>query len=99
MDDIPREAIAQAVLRKKNPASGAAAMVRFLDRYALAILALLLLVAIPAFAGTFRLGLFGKYLSFAFCAVGLVLAWGYGGILSWGKEFSSDSAVTFWRCS
>jgi len=43
------------------------------------------LVAIPAFSGTFRVGLFGKYLSFAFCAVGLVLAWGYGGILSLGQ--------------
>jgi urea transport system permease protein len=86
MDDIAHEAITQAVsTRKKNPSSGAAAMVRFLDRYALPILALVLLVAIPALAGTFRLGLFGKYLSFAFCAVGLVLAWGYGGILSLGQ--------------
>jgi urea transport system permease protein len=57
----------------------------FVDRYALAILALLLLVAIPVLSGTFRLGLFAKYLSFAFCAAGLVLTWGYGGILSLGQ--------------
>lgn len=56
-----------------------------LERLALPVLALLLLVAIPAAADTFRLGLFGKYLCFAFCAAGLVLAWGYGGILSLGQ--------------
>jgi urea transport system permease protein len=85
MDDVAHEAIAQAVSRTKNPSSRTAAAVRFLDRFAVPILALLLLVAIPALAGTFRLGLFGKYLSFAFCAAGLVLAWGYGGILSLGQ--------------
>src|ERR1700692_116097 len=57
----------------------------FVDRHAWAILALLLLVAIPVLSGTFRLGLFAKYLSFAFCAAGLVLTWGYGGILSLGQ--------------
>ncbi|MFS8978890.1 urea ABC transporter permease subunit UrtC [Cupriavidus necator] len=56
-----------------------------LERWAWPALALLLLLAIPAAADTFRLGLFGKYLCFAFCAVGLVLAWGYGGILSLGQ--------------
>jgi urea transport system permease protein len=57
----------------------------FLQRHALPILALVLLVAIPALASTFRVGLFGKYLCFGFCAVGLVLCWGYGGILSLGQ--------------
>ena len=47
-----------------------------LERYSVVILALLLLVAIPAVSGSFRLGLFAKYLSFAFCAAGLVLTWG-----------------------
>lgn len=56
-----------------------------LDKYSVLILALLLLIAIPALTGAFRLGLFAKYLSFAFCAVGLVLTWGYGGILSLGQ--------------
>ncbi len=55
------------------------------ERLALLIFAALLLIAIPLLSGPFRLGLFGKYLSFAFCAVGLVLAWGYGGILSLGQ--------------
>lgn len=57
----------------------------FLQRHAWLILALVLLVIIPALASTFRLGLYGKYLSFGFCAVGLVLCWGYGGILSLGQ--------------
>lgn len=60
-------------------------LVALCDRFAVPILAVLLLAAIPALCGTFRLGLYGKYLSFAFCAVGLVLAWGYGGILSLGQ--------------
>jgi urea transport system permease protein len=86
MDDIARKAGTEASPGKeKSPQSRIAAAVRFLDSFAIPILALLLLVAIPALAGTFRLGLFGKYLSFAFCAVGLVLAWGYGGILSLGQ--------------
>jgi urea transport system permease protein len=57
----------------------------FINRYALVILALLLLVVIPLSLGTFRLGLAAKYLSFAFCAIGIVLIWGYGGILSLGQ--------------
>ncbi len=33
----------------------------------------------------FRLNLVGKYLTYAFVAIGLVLCWGYGGILSLGQ--------------
>ena len=57
----------------------------FVNRYALIILAVLLLAVIPFSLGTFRLGLAAKYLSFAYCAVGIVLIWGYGGILSLGQ--------------
>jgi urea transport system permease protein len=57
----------------------------FINRYALIILAVLLLAIIPLSLGIFRLGLAAKYLSFAFCAVGVVLIWGYGGILSLGQ--------------
>lgn len=57
----------------------------FLQRHAWLILALVLLIIIPALASTFRIGLYGKYLCFGFCAVGLVLCWGYGGILSLGQ--------------
>jgi len=33
----------------------------------------------------FRLNLMGKYMSFAFVALGVVLLWGYGGVLSLGQ--------------
>lgn len=49
------------------------------------ILAVILLLVIPLSLGGFRLGLVAKYLSLAFCAVGIVLIWGYGGILSLGQ--------------
>ena len=50
-----------------------------------AILAVLLLAIFPLFLDTFRLNLVGKYLTYAFVALGLVLCWGYGGILSLGQ--------------
>ncbi len=49
------------------------------------ILALVIFVVLPAALDTFRLNLFGKYLTYAFVAVGLVLCWGAGGILSLGQ--------------
>ena len=51
----------------------------------LAVLAILLLVVFPALLDPFRLNLVGKYLTYAFVAMGLVLCWGYGGILSLGQ--------------
>jgi len=51
----------------------------------LLILGVLLLVVFPLGLDIFRLNLVGKYLSYAFVAVGLVLCWGYGGILSLGQ--------------
>src|SRR5437588_8582103 len=48
-------------------------------------LALLLFVILPLTLDVFRLTLVGKYLTYAFVAVGLVLCWGYGGILSLGQ--------------
>ena len=52
---------------------------------ALLALALLLLVVFPAVLDVFRLNLVGKYLSYAFVAVGLVVLWGWGGVLSLGQ--------------
>ena len=89
MDDLALSTTAPAApktvpaVRRNRITAGR--LVALLDRFAIPILALLLLVAIPMLSGPFRLGLFGKYLSFSFCAVGLVLAWGYGGILSLGQ--------------
>lgn len=55
------------------------------DILAFAVLALLLLLVLPLSLDIMRLNQVGKYLSFAFVAVGLVLCWGYGGILSLGQ--------------
>ena len=61
------------------------ALVGFLERFGLIILAVFILVALPLALDTFRLGLAAKYLCFAFPAVGIVLLWGYGGVLSLGQ--------------
>jgi urea transport system permease protein len=55
------------------------------DLLGFAILAVLILVVMPLFLDNFRLNLVGKYLTYAFVALGLVLCWGYGGILSLGQ--------------
>ena len=78
------------VSNDKTPTAGHSVLLRtnlhnFLNKYALLILAILLLVVLPSFLSMFRLGLAAKYLSFAFPAVGIVLIWGYGGILSLGQ--------------
>lgn len=52
---------------------------------ALAVLAIIIFVALPLGVDIFRLNLIGKYLTYAFVAVGLVLLWGNGGILSLGQ--------------
>ena len=49
------------------------------------IFAALILLVFPACLDTFRLNLVGKYLTYAFVTVGLVICWGYGGILSLGQ--------------
>ena len=49
------------------------------------LLAVLLAVVLPLTLDAFRLNLVGKYLTYAFVAVGLVMLWGYGGVLSLGQ--------------
>ncbi len=51
----------------------------------IAILAALIFIILPVGLDLFRLNLVGKYLTYAFAAVSLVLLWGYGGILSLGQ--------------
>ena len=48
-------------------------------------LALLLVIILPLTLDVFRLNLVAKYLTYAFVAIGLVMCWGYGGILSLGQ--------------
>jgi urea transport system permease protein len=49
------------------------------------LLAVLLLAVLPLTLDIFRLNLVGKYLTYAFVAIGLVMVWGYGGVLSLGQ--------------
>lgn len=76
----PTQPLAQP--KDTDTAAGAA---RPFGWWSVALLALLLCVAAPLALDPFRLGLMGKYLCFAFAAVGVVLIWGYGGILSLGQ--------------
>jgi urea transport system permease protein len=60
-------------------------LVRQPELVAVTLVSLLLLVVFPLVLDPFRLNLMGKYMSFGFVALGVVLAWGYGGILSLGQ--------------
>jgi urea transport system permease protein len=51
----------------------------------LLVLAALLILVLPLSLDIFRLNLVGKYLSFAFVALGLVMLWGKAGVLSLGQ--------------
>ncbi|WP_142850428.1 urea ABC transporter permease subunit UrtC [Telmatospirillum sp. J64-1] len=55
------------------------------ERIGLLLFAVLILVVLPLGLDSFRLNNAGKYLTYAFVAVGLVLCWGLGGILSLGQ--------------
>jgi len=49
------------------------------------LLAFVLIVVFPLTLDIFRLNLVGKYLTYAFVALGLVMLWGHAGILSLGQ--------------
>ncbi len=51
----------------------------------LGILAAILMIVLPLSLDIFRLNLVGKYLTYAFVALGLVLLWGKAGVLSLGQ--------------
>src|SRR5260221_412133 len=58
---------------------------RNLELIGFLLIAVTILVVLPLLLDNFRLNLVGKYLTYAFVAVGLVLCWGYTGILSLGQ--------------
>src|SRR3954451_23973847 len=49
------------------------------------LLAVFLVIVLPLTLDIFRLNLVGKYSTYAFVAIGLVMLWGYGGVLSLGQ--------------
>jgi urea transport system permease protein len=81
----PASASAEALLgASRGRAAGQLAGMQAESAAHLAI-AILLLLVLPLSLGPFWIGAVGKYLAFAFVAVGIVLAWGYCGILSLGQ--------------
>src|ERR1700735_4930701 len=58
---------------------------RTLELIGFTLIALLIVVLLPLVLDIFRLNLVGKYLTYAFVAIGLVLCWGQTGILSLGQ--------------
>jgi urea transport system permease protein len=55
------------------------------DLIGVVVLAIVILLVFPSIFSVFRLNLIGKYLTYGFVAVSLVLLWGNGGILSLGQ--------------
>ena len=55
------------------------------DLIGVVVLSAIILVLFPTVFSIFRLNLIGKYLTYAFVGVSLVLLWGNGGILSLGQ--------------
>lgn len=55
------------------------------DAISVGLVILLLATLLPAVLDPFRLNLISKYLAFSFVAIGIVLTWGYGGVLSLGQ--------------
>ena len=53
--------------------------------YSLGLMAAILLIVLPTTLDIFRLNMVGKYLTYAFVALGLVLLWGKAGVLSLGQ--------------
>ena len=69
---------------------------RFVNRSELIgilVLAVFLVVILPLCLDVFRLNLVAKYLTYAFVALGLVICWGYGGIL----EPRAGRVLRSWR--
>ncbi|MCK0209301.1 urea ABC transporter permease subunit UrtC [Starkeya koreensis] len=68
-----------------SKASGRTFFLRPQDIIGIVVLAFILVVVLPLTLDNFRLQFVGKYLTYAFVALGLVLCWGYAGILSLGQ--------------
>ena len=75
----PVQNLSKAVTVNDNP------FMKPVEWVSLALLAGFILIVLPLVLDGFRLNLVGKYLTYAFVALGLVICWGYAGILSLGQ--------------
>src|SRR5580693_1119297 len=86
------DAAAAGAVRPQGPQITKRAEAMLTNRFAnrseligIAVLAVFLVVILPLCLDVFRLNLVAKYLTYAFVALGLVVCWGYCGILSLGQ--------------
>ncbi len=89
----PVQTLTKSVTVNDNP------FMKPVEWLSLLLLAGVILVVLPLASTGFRLNLVGKYLTYAFVALGLVICWGYAGILSLGQGVSFGSAGTAWPCT
>jgi urea transport system permease protein len=75
----PVQTLTKSVTVNDNP------FMKPVEWLSLLLLAGVILVVLPLVLDAFRLNLVGKYLTYAFVALGLVICWGYAGILSLGQ--------------
>lgn len=75
----PVQTLTKSVTVNDNP------FMKPVEWLSLFLLAGVILVVLPLVLDSFRLNLVGKYLTYAFVALGLVICWGYAGILSLGQ--------------
>ncbi|MCJ2087548.1 urea ABC transporter permease subunit UrtC [Methylobacterium sp. E-005] len=75
----PVQTLTKSVTVNDNP------FMKPVEWLSLVLLAGVILVVLPLMLDSFRLNLVGKYLTYAFVALGLVICWGYAGILSLGQ--------------
>ncbi|MEL6062860.1 MULTISPECIES: urea ABC transporter permease subunit UrtC [unclassified Methylobacterium] len=75
----PVQTLTKSVTVNDNP------FMKPVEWLSLLLLAGVILVVLPLMLDSFRLNLVGKYLTYAFVALGLVICWGYAGILSLGQ--------------
>ncbi|MEE7464571.1 urea ABC transporter permease subunit UrtC [Methylobacterium fujisawaense] len=75
----PVQTLTKSVTVNDNP------FMKPVEWLSLCLLAGVILVVLPLVLDSFRLNLVGKYLTYAFVALGLVICWGYAGILSLGQ--------------
>lgn len=75
----PVQTLTKSVTVNDNP------FMKPVEWLSLLLLAGVILIVLPLVLDSFRLNLVGKYLTYAFVALGLVICWGYAGILSLGQ--------------
>lgn len=80
-----REWFVSTPLGEKSPGVLQFSKAQNIEQVAFLVTTLLLLAVFPLTLSGFRLELVGKYLTYAFVAVGLVICWGRSGILSLGQ--------------